>query len=51
MFLRRVWKEIHPGHDTIADAVFLYPQVSGTSYSCQFVMDAFGLLSCTILHI
>ncbi|XP_028401436.1 unconventional myosin-VIIa-like isoform X2 [Dendronephthya gigantea] len=26
MFLKRVWKEIHPGNDPIADAVFLYPQ-------------------------
>lgn len=28
MFLRRVWTNIHPGQDPIADAIFLYPQVS-----------------------
>jgi hypothetical protein len=36
LFLKRVWKEIYPGQDAIADAVFLYPQVRGTT---NFVMN------------
>lgn len=27
IFLRRVWTQVNPGDDPIADAVFIYPQV------------------------
>ena len=48
LFLRRVWSSISPGHDTVADAIFLYPQVSslvinvaliGITEICRIVLE------------
>ena len=40
IFLRRVWNGVYPGQDPIADAVFLYPQVSIYSVKSSAVQSS-----------